>query len=157
MTTRLAGQGDAVSLSDEETSLARDTCRTLAALVPDDEQPVTLQVRDRRSGRAVEAAVPAAAMRLLVKALARMADGHSVTLLPLDVDLSTQRAAQLLGVSRPYFVKLLEKGQIPFHKVGSQRRVKLDALRRYIADYQKDARRALDDMTADAERLGLYD
>jgi excisionase family DNA binding protein len=86
-----------------------------------------------------------------------MAEGHSVTLLPLDAELSTQQAADLLGVSRPYFVKLLEEGRIPFRKVGAQRRVRLEALRHYIANYQQEASAALEEMTADAQRAGLYE
>ncbi len=78
-------------------------------------------------------------------------------LLPLDADLSTQQAAELLGVSRPYFVKLLEEGKLPFRKVGSQRRVRLEALRRYIAEYQREASADLEEMSADAQRAGLYE
>ena len=157
MTTVLSGSVEAVSLAKEDASLARDTSRTLAGFIHDDEQRLTLRLEDRRSGRTVEVNVPAAALRLLVKALTSLSEGHSVTILRLDADLSTQQAADLLGVSRPYFVKLLEDGKLPFRKVGAQRRVRLEALRRYIATYQQEALAALDEMSADAQRAGLYE
>ena len=134
MTNLITGPAEAVSLPEEEAGLARDTSLTLAGFVRDDGQRLTLRLEDPQSGNTVEVSVPAAALRLLAKALASMAEGQSVTLLPLAADLSTQQAADLLGVSRPYFVKLLEEGRMPFRKVGAQRRVRLEVLRRYIAN-----------------------
>ncbi len=153
----LSGSVEAVSLPEEDAALARDTSRTLAGFVRDGERRLELRLEDCQSGQTVEVSVPEAALRLLVKALANLSEGHSVTLLRLDADLSTQQAADLLGVSRPYFVKLLEEGKLPFRKVGAQRRVRLDALRRYIARYQQDSSAALDGMTEDAQRAGLYE
>jgi excisionase family DNA binding protein len=157
MTNLITGPAEAVSLPEEEAGLARDTSLALAGFVHDDEQHLRLRLEDPESGKTVEVSVPAAALRLMAKALASMAEGHSVTLLPLDAELSTQQAADLLGVSRPYFVKLLEEGRIPFRKVGAQRRVRLEALRHYIANYQQEASAALEEMTADAQRAGLYE
>ncbi len=157
MTTVLRGSVDAVSLPEEEAEPARDASLRLAALMHDAGHAVALRVEDQRSGQTVEVSVPVAALGLLAKALASLAEGHSVTLLSLDADLSTQQAAELLGVSRPYFVKLLEQGQIPFRRVGSQRRVRLEALRRYIASYQREASADLAEMVADAQRAGLYE
>jgi excisionase family DNA binding protein len=145
------------SLPADEAQDARASSATLAEFVHGDEQHVTVRLEDRRTGQQVEAPVAAAALRLLTQALAQMADGHAVTLLPLDAELSTQQAADLMGVSRPYFVKLLEEGRIPFRKVGSQRRVRSEALRRYLTEYQRAATQALAEMTAEAQRLGLYE
>ena len=157
MTNLVTGPADAVSLPEQETGLARDSGLALAGFVHDDDQRLTLRLEDPESGRTVEIRVPAVALRLLARALTSMAEGHSVALLPVDAELSTQQAADLLGVSRPYLVKLLEEGRIPFRKVGAQRRVRLDALRLYIANYQRQASAALAEMAADAQRAGLYD
>src|SRR5438270_6630401 len=114
-------------------------------------RPVTLRFADARSGEEIEAKLPAAALRVLAAALAQMAEGHPVTLVPLQAELSTQQAAELMGVSRPYFVKLLEQGPIPFRKVGEQRRVRYWDLVYYLEEYQRDAAAAVSQMTAEAQ------
>ena len=86
-----------------------------------------------------------------------MADGKSVSLILQEAEISTQQAAELLGVSRPYFVKLLEQGEIPYRKVGEQRRVYYNDLLAYREAYQHKATAALDEMTAQAQKMNLYE
>lgn len=157
MATLLNGPVEPYSLPAAEAEGARESSDAISDFVGDGEQPVTLRLEDPSTGRHVEATLSAAVLRLLTEALAQMADGRAVTLLPLDAELSTQQAADLLGVSRPYFVKLLEQGRIPFRKVGAQRRVRFDALQRYMEEYQREATEALEAMTAEAQKLGLYE
>ena len=145
------------SLPARDAQGARESSAAIAEFVHGEDEPITLRLEDRRTGRQMEATLGAAVLRLLTQALAQMAEGHAVMLLPLDAELSTQQAADLLGVSRPYFVKLLEEGRIPFRKVGSQRRVRSEALQRYLVAYQQEAGQALAALTADAQRLGLYE
>lgn len=135
---------------------ARESSAALAEFMRDEEQPLNLRLLDPRTGAQVEAPVAATALRLLTQALAQMAEGHAVALLPLDTELTTQQAAELLGVSRPYFVKLLEAGRIPFRKVGARRRVRSEDLQRYVAEYQQQAGAELAELAAEAQRLGLY-
>ncbi len=116
-----------------------------------------MRLQDQQTGEQVEATIPTAVVRLLAEALTEMAEGHSVTLVPLHAELSTQQAADLLGVSRPYFIKLLEQGKMPYRKVGEQRRVRYHDLLAYIRAYQQEATAALDEMAAEAQRLGLYE
>lgn len=75
--------------------------------------------------------IPMKAFSLLYEILSIMAEGKSITLIPSDANLSTQQAADMLKVSRPHIVKLLETGVIPFKKVGSHRRIELDDLVQY--------------------------
>ncbi len=157
MATLLHGPVEPYALPAGEAQGARESSEAIADLVGDGEQPVMVRLEDPETGRHVEATLSAAVLRLLTEALAQMAEGRAVTLLPVDAELSTQQAADLLGVSRPYFVKLLEEGRIPFRKVGSQRRVRFDALRRYMEEYQREAVQALEAMTAAAQKLGLYE
>lgn len=157
MTILLTGPLQSVVLSEKETSLARTSSEALAQFDILENQPLTLHLENPKTGRHIEATVPAAAVRILAEALARMSEGKAVTLVPLHAELSTQQAADLLGVSRPYFVKLLLQGKMPFRKVGEQRRVLYQDLLRYVEEYQNAAHADLDEMTAEAQRLGLYE
>src|SRR5262249_14467201 len=108
---------------------------------------------DERPGEDIT--LPSATFRLLKDILAEMAQGHAVTVLPLRAELTTQQAADLLNVSRPYLIGLLEEGKIPFRRVGQHRRVRRDGL---MASQRKDdaaRRRIADELTADAQELGM--
>src|SRR5947207_2068814 len=67
--------------------------------------------------------LPASVFALLMQVVHELANGNAVTVVPIEAELTTQQAADLLNVSRPFFVKLLESGEIPFHSVGAHRRV----------------------------------
>ncbi len=75
--------------------------------------------------------IPAKALHLLAVILSNMAQGKAISLVSCDSEVTTQQAAGMLGVSRPYIVKLLEDGLIPFKKVGSHRRILLEDLLAY--------------------------
>jgi excisionase family DNA binding protein len=71
--------------------------------------------------------------------------------------LTTQQAADFLNVSRPYFIRLLEQGAIPHTKTGSHRRVRLDDVLAYKRQRDAERRRALDDLVALSQEMGLYE
>lgn len=101
--------------------------------------------------------LPDAVYRLLKEIVRNMQLGRAIALVPENQQLTTQRAANLLGVSRPYLVKLLEAGELPYHKAGSHRRIYLKDLREYQRRRDFERKAALDQIAKEAFELGLYD
>jgi excisionase family DNA binding protein len=100
--------------------------------------------------------VPREAAVLLAKVLGFLADGEGVNVIPDTAELTTQQAAEFLNVSRPYLIKLLESGEIPFRLVGKHRRVRFRDLREYKSRDDLTRRRAADELTQLTQELGLY-
>jgi excisionase family DNA binding protein len=100
--------------------------------------------------------LPRASLPLLSQILRELGKGKNVVVLATDTEVTTQQAADFLKVSRPYLVKLLEEGKIPFRKVGPRRRVALEALLRYKEQEEAERHRGLDELVAEAQRLGMY-
>ena len=108
-------------------------------------------------GNKHQATIPAAAYRLLVDALAQMAQGNAVSLIPIHAELTTQEAADLLNVSRPFLITQIELGEIPHHKVGKHRRINFNDLMVYKERIDRVTAQGLDEMVAISQELGLYD
>jgi excisionase family DNA binding protein len=101
--------------------------------------------------------LPNSVFRLLKDIVRNMKLGRAIVLIPENQQLTTQRAADLLGVSRPHLIKLLESGELPYHKAGSHRRVYLRDLVRYQKRRDAERRKALDLIAKEAYDAGLYD
>jgi excisionase family DNA binding protein len=101
--------------------------------------------------------LPASVVQLLAQAIHELARGNAVTLVPVESELTTQQAADLLNVSRPFLIKLLDQGEIPCHRAGTHRRVRAADLLAY-RDRRSIARReALAEMAREAQEMGLYE
>jgi len=99
--------------------------------------------------------IPVSAFRFLKFILNNMAQGKAISLVPEESELSTQQAADLLNVSRPHIVKLLEEGKIPYSKAGSHRRIRLEDLQEYARSMKMDRSEALDKLAKEAQELDL--
>ena len=87
--------------------------------------------------------------------LDHMAVGHAVAVMPVEEEIGTQEAADLLKVSRPYFVKLLDSGAMPSRKVGVQRRVKMEDVLAFKSREKEARKKTLGKLVAESQRLDL--
>lgn len=92
---------------------------------------------------------------LLRQVLESLLQGVPVRVVPLEAELTTGEAAEILGVSRPYLVRLLEEGAIPYRKVGTHRRIRGKDLLDYLERSRQQGKDLLDQLTAEAQELGL--
>lgn len=112
-----------------------------------------VKIRIQENGEFLK--IPKKAVLLLFEILDSMAQGKSFTLIPSDSEISTQQAADMLNVSRPHIVKLLEDGVIPFKKVGTHRRIDIKHLIRYQQKIEENRKEKLDFLTKQAQELNL--
>ncbi len=101
--------------------------------------------------------LPPEVYEVLREVVGSMSRGEAVTVVPVHLRLTTQEAADLLGISRPTFVKLLEAGEIPYEQPGRHRRVLLSDVLAYREDRSTRRRAALDRMVEIAEEAGMYE
>lgn len=99
--------------------------------------------------------VPRRAVELLARVLAHMAAGQGVSVVPAHAELTTQQAAELLNVSRPFLIGLLDGGEIEYRKVGKHRRIKAQSLMAYMARDDRARREAADELTRLNHEMGL--
>ncbi len=125
--------------------------RTAAAISKN--KPDVVKIKIQESGEFVT--VPRKALDLLFKILSNMADGKSISLVPSDSEISTQQAADMLNVSRPHIVKLLEQGAIPYKKTGSHRRILLENLLKYDEKLNEQRNSSLKLLAKQAQELRL--
>jgi len=99
--------------------------------------------------------IPRGAFALFVQILEQMAQGNAVTLVPIHAELTTQEAAHLLNVSRPFLIGLLDQGKIPFHKTGTHRRIRFEDLLAFKREQERRQEEALSELAAEAQKLDL--
>lgn len=137
-----------------DAQLSKESSRILAPLINSGMPHLKIVEPD---GTEQTVAIPGPAYRLLVDVLTQMSQGNAVTLIPIHAELTTQEAADLLNVSRPYLIKQIEAGDIPCHKVGRHRRIRFDDLMAYKERMDADSAQALDELVSQSEAMGFYD
>lgn len=152
MSTTLHDEFDVIAPTEEEKALARDSSRQLASEIKAG-RGFRLQVENGKLGRPM--AIPAAAAKLLLDILTEMSKGNAITLIPVHAELTTVQAAEVLNVSRPHLIKLLDRGDLPHHKVGTHRRVRFLDLMAYKKKQDEARRQALTELTALDQEYGI--
>ena len=136
--------------TEADARLAQESSRRLSRLLSKHRRSLRPSVQADDDAETV--AIPNPAFRLLMDILTQMAQGNAVTLMPVRAELTTQQAAELLNVSRPFLIRLIEEGQIPFRKVGTHRRIRLDDLMDYKRKIDQDRLGALEELAAEAQK-----
>lgn len=139
--------------SETEAMLAQETSRRLIDTLDEEAEYRFQLLQDDEPGQIFS--VPASAMQMFIQMLAEMGQGNAVTLTPVHTEITTQQAADLLNVSRPYVVKLLEEGEIPYRKVGTRRRIHLQDVLNYKRAIDEKRLETLNELTAYDQELGL--
>src|SRR6266568_4577256 len=142
--------------SEAEAILAKETSRVLAARLRED-APLRLRISDDPSPEGTFN-LPASALRLLVRILEEMARGNAVTLIPVHAEVTTQEAADMLNISRPSLIQLLNEGKIEYRRAGragTHRRVRFDGLINYKRQADVARRAALAELAAYDQELGI--
>lgn len=135
-------------------ALAGDASRLLARYAQQTRKNA-VKVQFLENGTSGEIQLPAMAVRLLLNILNDMAKGNAVTVIPVHAELTTQQAADFLNISRPFFVGLLEKGDIKYKKVGTHRRVRFEDILAYKKKVESEQDEALKELAAEAQELNM--
>lgn len=143
--------------SAQEAEEAKITSRALSKYAHNEQLHLKIANNSNESDDLI---LPGYALNLLLDILTEMSKGNAITVMPIHAELSTQEAAEILNVSRPHLVGLLEQEKIPFRKVGTHRRVLAKDVFNYKHRIDEDRLNALNELAdqAQAQELGMgYD
>jgi excisionase family DNA binding protein len=135
----------------EEIEQAKKTSRELSKFTGD-------QIRIKATGSngtSDDMVLPGYAFQLLLDILTQMSMGNAVTFMPVNAELTTQQAANLLNVSRPFLVGLLDSEQIPCRMVGSHRRILAKDVIAYKSREEEARLKVLEELSAQAQALDM--
>lgn len=160
MTSGIAEFQETVAPTAADTKLAQNSSRQLLELLgrqhDTGKQFSNFQLRVQTDNEPEELVViPVSALRLLTNILTQMARGNAVTLIPVHAELTTQQAADLLNVSRPFLIGLIDDEKIPHRKVGTHRRIRFDDLISYKQNIDQQRVQALEELAREAQELDM--
>lgn len=149
MTTRQHQEPSAAAEEREQQLL--DQLDALLSAHAQDEAPMRIRTQEQ------EVILPESVVALLRQAAHELAQRKAVTIVPHSRTLTTQGAADILNVSRPYLIRLLDQGCFPYTRTGTHRRIRLDDLMQYKAKRDATREQALDELTQINQAIGLYE
>ena len=136
----------------QEADLARASGQRLSRYVGLN-QSLSLRVMDAEQEQPL--ILPAGAVALLMDILEAMAAGRGISLIPENAELTTVEAAEVLNVSRPYLIKMLTEGALPYRKVGKHRRIRMEDVMAYKSRIDCEREAVLDELAADAQENNM--
>jgi excisionase family DNA binding protein len=146
--TALLEKPDTIIPTEEDAKIATESSRILAAKSP------TVRLRVQLDD-GQEIVLPKGVGRLLSHLLTEIAQGNAVTVFPIHAQLTTQEAAEVLNVSRPFVVKLLEDGKIKFHRVGTHRRINFLDLKAFKEETERSRQQTMAALANEAQELDM--
>ncbi|MBL4846167.1 MAG: helix-turn-helix domain-containing protein [Planctomycetes bacterium] len=146
-------QTKSVLLDPDQIDFAKHAAEVLSGYVGKLKKKELVKIRAEDGGPTIE--VPLPAFRLLLEILRGLSIGDGVSVVRTHAELTTQEAANILNVSRPYLIGLVEKGAIPCRKVGNRRKIRLIDLLDFQERDDEERRRVREKLAEEAENLGL--
>ena len=144
---------ETIQPSESDCKLALSSSRVLSKYLDNEQtQPIRIISDDKTSDII---SIPNTAFRLLIDILREMAKGNTIKVTSINAELSTQQAADLLNVSRPFVIQLIESKLLPARKVGSHRRILLQDLILYKNNIDAERQKVLDQLVAQAQELNM--
>lgn len=138
--------------SAQDAAMARMSGQVLS---PHVQQKGSLVLTVREAGQDKPLELPAGAVALLMDILQAIAAGRGVTLIPENAELTSVQAAEVLNVSRPFLIKLLEDNVLPHRKVGKHRRIRMEDVMAYKSTIDRDREAVLDQLAREAQEMGM--
>jgi excisionase family DNA binding protein len=149
---------DRVDLSDQDAELLSQASRLMSEALDRSQSRRIALVEEHADGSdSARLEVPPATLRLLSQILALTARQQTFVLYPESSELTTKQAAEVLGVSRPFLIRVLETGDIPYRKIGRHRRVRMKDVLSYKQTTQIKRKAAMDELVKVSEEMGGYD
>lgn len=139
--------------SEEDIALAKEGSRALSMVLATKAEFQTVTIKSDGEQKNVD--LPVAAFRLLIDILANLSQGNAVQVVPVHAELTTQEAADLLMVSRPYLIQLLDEKKIDFRKVGTHRRIRYSDLLKFKQQEEAGRSSSLNELAKQAQELNM--
>ena len=153
MSESLLERPNTIIPSKEDSRVAQDSSRRLAGLQATSQKSLSIRVESDGEGETIP--IPLSLFRMIAEILTNMARGNAVTIVPLHAELTTQEAADILNVSRPFVIQQVDAGRLPHRKVGTHRRILFADVLEYKRKSDADCQQALKEMTRQAQELDM--
>jgi excisionase family DNA binding protein len=152
---RIRGDVQPSLLTDEEAALTKAGTRCLMAALDHSRAPAIAVVDETGAATSPVVHLPPKALRIIARVLISLGNQRPFVVVPKKHEMSTTDVANFLNVSRPFVIKEIEQGRLPFRRVGTHRRIEYEDAIAYKKAMLASQRQALDQLVADAQDLGL--